>query len=451
MTDATTRTSDLSRQLPGLVSTPGTDRYAATTAIWAKQVGIAPTAIVHCRGPRDVQAAVRAARERDLPLSVRGGGHDWAGRALCDGVVIDLSAMRDTVVAPDRKSAVIGGGARLSDVTAVTDPLHLAVAAGSVASVGLTGLALGGGYGPLIGRCGLALDNVLEAQIVLADGSLVSANAEHDEELFWALRGGGGNFGVVTSMRHRLHELSSVHSGLLIYPFSEATTVLACCATIADSMPDEFSVQVGMAAGPDGTLAVMVIPTWCGPPEEGETRLAPFLKLGTLLSGRVERKSYGALLATFDPMLVNDLRVFIDTCWIPALDAGSIDTFVTTMKDAVSPGCAIVTHDFRGAATRVAEGDTAFGLRREHILIEVLAMFPDQFNAADDLRHRDWTRRTRKAFAGAMQGGYPNLLGRDDPDRAMMSYGRNAERLIKAKHRYDPDNVFSSAIPLPHR
>ncbi len=449
MTHLMTQTTDLSRRLPGLVSMPGEDRYAAATGIWAKQLDVAPRAVIHCLTPADVQAAVAAARERDLPLSVRGGGHDWAGRALCDGVVIDLSAMRDAVVAPDHKSAVIWGGARVSDVTTVTERLHLAATAGSIASVGMTGLALGGGYGPLIGRCGLALDNMLEAQIVLADGSLVSADAEHNGELFWALRGGGGNFGVVTSMRHRLHALPSVHSGLLIYPFSEAATVLERCAVIATSMPDEFSVQVGIAAGPDGAFSVMVIPTWCGLPEEGETRLAPFLQLGTLLSGKIERKSYSALLATFDPIVVNGLRVFIETCWIPALDTGSIDTFVTAMKDAVSPGCAIVTHDFRGAAARVAEDATAFGLRRDHILIEVLAMFPDRSDSLDDLRHRNWTRSTRKAFAGAMRGGYPNLLGRDDLDRAAMSYGGNAERLIKAKRRYDPDNVFSSAIPLP--
>jgi FAD/FMN-containing dehydrogenase len=262
----------LSQQLPDRVSLPGDDRYAKATQIWAKPVGDMPRAIVHCRNAEDVQTAIRAARERDLPLSVRGGGHDWAGRALCDGIVIDLGEMRSVVVSSDHRTATISGGARAGDVTAVTDPFHLAAVAGSVGRVGMTGLALGGGYGPLIGRFGLALDNVLAAQIVLADGSIVSADPENNAELFWALRGGGGNFGVVTAMRHRLHDVPSVHSGLLVYPFSEAKAVLEGCAAVAASAPEELTVQLALVADPSGALVVLVIPTWCGLPEQAEAR-----------------------------------------------------------------------------------------------------------------------------------------------------------------------------------
>jgi FAD/FMN-containing dehydrogenase len=439
----------LKQQLPGLVSMQGDDRYAAATNIWAKPVGTTPRAIVHCRTAEDVQAAILTARERDLPLSVRGGGHDWAGRALCDGIVIDLSGMRDVVLGPDRGTVTVSGGARAGDVTTVTDPLHLAVVAGSVGAVGITGLTLGGGYGPLIGRFGLALDNMLAAQIVLADGRIVDADADNHADLFWALRGGGGNFGVVTEMRLRLHELPSVHSGLLVYPFSEAEEVLQRCVALAASAPDELSMQLGLIADPTGTVAVMVVPTWSGPPEQGEARLAPFLEFGTLLAGQIERKSYGALLATFDPYFVNGLRVAMETCWLPTLDAAGIDKFIHAMKTAVSPGCAIVTHDFKGGASRVAEGATAFGLRRDHIMVEVLAIFPDRSEPADELRHRDWARAVRESFASALPGGYPNLLGKDDAVRAASSFGGNAARLMEIKRRYDPDNVFSSAIPLP--
>ena len=449
MTEVTTRQADLSRRLPGLVSMPGEDRYAATIAIWAKQTGVAPTAVVHCSRPEHVQAAIRTARDVNLPLSVRGGGHDWAGRALCDGLVIDLSGMRDVVIAPDRSTALIGGGARASDVVAVTEPLGLALVGGSAACVGVAGLTLGGGYGPLIGRHGLALDNLLEAEVVLADGSIVSASDEQHKELFWALRGGGGNLGVVTALRCRLHELPSVHTGLLLYPFSEAKQVLGRCTALAVSMPDEFSVQVGIAAGFDGTFAVLVAPAWCGRPDEGETRLAPFLQLGTLLGGTIERKSYGSLLSMFDAFVVDGLRVVMETSWLETLDGDSIDALIAAMKNAVSPGCAIVTHEFKGAASRVAADATAFGLRRDHILIEILAMFPNGSDALQEQRHLDWARSTRDRLTRAMPGGYPNLLGRDDADRAKASYGGNAERLLAAKRRYDPDNIFSSTIPLP--
>lgn len=440
----------LEERLPSLVSRPGDDRYVGATAIWPKPVGRMPRAVVHCQTPEDVQSAIRAARDCDLPLSVRGGGHDWAGRALCDGIVIDLSGMNGVVVGPEKRSARLSGGARASDVLAVTDPLRLAAVTGSVGAVGMAGLTLGGGYGPLIGRLGLALDNLLAAEVVLADGRLVVATHDHEEELFWALRGGGGNFGVVTAMHHRLHDLPSVRSGMLIYPFSEAKGVLERCVDLAASLPEDLTFQLAFAAGPDGTPVVLIVPTWCGRPEEGEARVAPFLKLGTLLAGVVEAMPYGASLSAFDAYVVNGQRTFMETCWLPALDSGTIDVFIEAMGSAVSPGCAIVTHEFKGAASRVPVEATAFGLRRDHMLVEILAAFVDRSDKLEEQRHRQWTRATLQAFnAMALPGGYPNLLPGDDADRAAKSYGRNAERLIKVKQHYDPDNVFRSAIPLP--
>jgi FAD/FMN-containing dehydrogenase len=205
----------LSERLPGRVSTPGDKGYAEATAIWAKPVGRTPRVVVHCHTAEDVRFAIRAGRDCDLPLSVRGGGHDWAGRALCDGVVIDLSGMRSVTIASDRM-AHVSGGARAADVVAATDLLSLATATGSVGVVGMAGLTLGGGYGPLVGRFGLALDNLEAAEVVLADGRVVTAEREGEEELLWALRGGGGNFGVFTTMRFKLHPLPSVRAGMLL-------------------------------------------------------------------------------------------------------------------------------------------------------------------------------------------------------------------------------------------
>jgi FAD/FMN-containing dehydrogenase len=440
----------LRKQLPGGLSRPGDARYAAATAIWAKPVGHMPRAVAHCRTQLDVQAAIRGARDCDLTLSVRGGGHDWAGRALCDGLVIDLSGMNDVVVGSDNRSARISGGARASDVVAVTDPLDAASVAGSVGAVGMAGFTLGGGYGALVGRFGLALDNLVAAEVVLADGRVVVANHDTEDELFWALRGGGGNFGVVTEMHHRLHNLPSVRSGMLIYPFREARAVLGRSADIAASTPEDLTVQVGCVCGPNGTPAVLVVPTWCGPADEGEPQVAPFLKLGTLLAGAVGTTSYGASLPLFDPYIIDGQRVFMETCWLPALDSSSVDVFIQAMETAVSPGCAIFTHEFKGAASRVSAEATAFGLRRDHVLVEILATFTDRSDQLEEQRHRQWARDTLRAFdAMALPGGYPNFLVAGDVDRVAKSYGRNAERLARAKQHYDPDNVFCSAIPLP--
>jgi FAD/FMN-containing dehydrogenase len=451
MTSSIERTLQrLEGQLPGRVSRPGDNRYIAATALWAKPIGRMPRAVVHCRTAQDVQLAIVAARDSDLSLSVRGGGHDWTGRALCDGLVIDLSGMNDVLVEPDHLTARISGGARASDALAVTDPRGLAVVTGSCGAVGMAGLTLGGGYGPLIGRFGLALDNLIAAGVVLADGRIVTAEQDREEELFWALRGGGGNFGVVTAMRIRLHNLPNVLSGMLVYPFSEAKSVLEGCIDIAASTPEELTIQLGFIVGPTGAPVVLVVPTWCGPPGQGDAHVAPLLKLGTVLDNTLDAMRYGASLATFDAYITNGQRALIETCWLPALDSRSIDVIIEAMKTAVSHGCAIFTHEFRGAASRVAPGATAFGLRHQHCLVEIVATFVDRSDESEEPRHQRWARAALAAFnAMALPGGYPNMLAGSDVERATKSFGRNAERLIKAKRLYDPDNVFRSAIPLP--
>jgi len=450
VTDLIVRTLHrLSLQMPGRVFVPGQDHYNATTAIWAKS-DRTPRAVVHCHAAQDVQAAIRAARSCDIPLSVRGGGHDWAGRALCDGLVIDLSGMKRVNLYLQNGTARVGGGTRASALLTAIEPFGMAAVTGSCGPVGMAGLTLGGGYGPLIGRFGLALDNLLSAEVVLSDGRIVTAWHDREEELFWALRGGGGNFGVVTDMHVQLHYLSSVRSGMLVYPFTEARTVLEGCAAISASAPDDLTVQLGFVTGADDKPVVLVVPTWCGPAEEGERRTGPFLRLGTLLAGTVEAMSYKASLAAFDHFIVNGQRTFMETCWLPPMDDGSIAPFIEAMKHAVSPGCGLFTHEFKGAASRVPTDATAFGLRRDHLLVEILAATDEQADEQVHGRHREWAGDALRAFdAVALPGGYPNLLAPGDDDRAAWSFGINANRLGRAKRRYDPDNVFRSTIPLP--
>jgi FAD/FMN-containing dehydrogenase len=269
----------LAARLPGQASTPGDDGYAAATAIWSKAVGRVPRAVVHCRTVEDVRSAVSVARDCGLPLSVRGGGHDWAGRALCDGIVVDLTGMRDVTIASDGSRARVGGGALASDVASRTDELGLAAVTGSIGAVGLCGLTLGGGYGPLNGRFGLASDNLTEAEVVLASGQVVIAGAEGDPDLLWALQGGGGNFGVVTRMSIRLHRVPSVYTGLIMYHLSEATAVLDRVQEFCRTAPEHLTVQLALVSSPDGEPVAAVVPTWSGDVESGEKEVASLLSL----------------------------------------------------------------------------------------------------------------------------------------------------------------------------
>jgi FAD/FMN-containing dehydrogenase len=438
----------LDHQLRCRVSRPGDTGYVAATAIWAAPTGPMPRAVVHCENKEDVQWAIRAARELDLPLSVRGGGHDWAGRSLCSGIVIDLSGMNGVVVDVGDRMAWISGGALASDLLSATDSLGFAAVTGSCGGVGMAGLTIGGGYGPLIGRFGLAIDNLIEAEVVLADGRVVAAGAGSEDELFWALRGGGGGFGVVTLMRYRLHDLPSIRAGSLLFPFAEARAVLEGCAEIVASASDELTFQVGLVIGPDGAPVVTIMPVWCGSPEHGETAVAPFFKLGTPLAGAVEAMPSGGHIALTDPFVVHGQRVLMETCWLPSL-GGSIDAFLQASATAVSSGCKVITHEFRGAASRVPADATAFGLRRDHVLVEIIASCASDADLSVVQRHRQWSETTLRGFDDtALPGGYPNLLG-VDPERAAKSYGDNAARLVRAKRQYDPDNVFRAAIPLP--
>jgi len=270
--------------------------------IWNAAVQHRPALIVRAESPRDVQEAIQVARDRGMRLSVLGGGHDWAGRAVCDGgLVIDLSGTRSVTVDARAQVATVGGGATAADVLGAAAAYGLVAAAGNVGCVGMT---LGGGYGPLNGRFGLALDNLLGAEVVLADGRIVTADANHEPELFWALRGGGGNFGVVTSMRVRLHPLDRLIGGMIVFPWSQAATVWRGLGEVLSTAPDELTVQSGLLAGPDGRPAVYLAPAWSGDLRSGETAIGALVELGTPLTTQVAPMAYGEMLGQFDAWAV---------------------------------------------------------------------------------------------------------------------------------------------------
>jgi FAD/FMN-containing dehydrogenase len=442
---------ELRAAISGRVALPGDEYYDKGTRVWNGAVRHRPAIVAFCKRPEEVQAAVRAARRHGLPLAVRGGGHDWAGRALRDGgLVIDLTAMRDVVVDPRSRVATVAGGALAKDVAGAAGAHSLVAALGNCGTVGMAGLTLGGGYGPLSGTCGLAADNLLGAEIVLADGRLVTTGPDAEPDLLWALRGGGGNFGVVTSLRVRLHPARHMLAGTIIYNWNEASSILRRYQAFAATAPDELGVSVGVMSGSDGAPALMIVPLWNGDPQRGERAMEDLQAFGTPLSAQVGPATYADMLVQWDAWVeaVDGSHWDVRTRSLPALTADAAEAIIAAKARAASPLCSIFWHHFHGAATRMAPNGTAFGLRSEHIMVEIVAGWkPD---GDDGAAYRRWAQDLWQSLAPlALPGGYANLLGPDDREQARGAYGGNATRLRALKRRFDPDGVFASAIPLP--
>jgi hypothetical protein len=323
---ARTMVDELRMSVSGGIALPGDESYADACQVWNGAVNHRPAMIAFCERVGDVESAVRIARRHGLPLSVRGGGHDWAGRALCpDGLVLDLTRMRGVVIDPQEEVATVAGGATIKDVAVAAAVHGLVAAVGNCSAVGMAGLTLGGGYGPLSGRYGLAADNLLGAEVVLADGRCVTTDANNDPDLFWAIRGGGGNFGVVTSMRIRLHRAGDLLSGSIIYPLSEAGMVLRRYGEFAATAPDDLGMSIAMMSGPDGQRALALMPLWNGDKEQGERVLRDLQSLGTPQFAQVGPMTYGDILAQSGPFVALGRHWEIRTRWLPALKPDAVD------------------------------------------------------------------------------------------------------------------------------
>ena len=419
--------------------------YDTARRIWNGAIDRHPALIARCADDQDVAAAVRTAREHDLPLSVRGGGHDWSGRALREGgLVLDLSAQRGVTVDPAAGTAVAQGGATAGDVVTAAARYGLAPVTGTVKAVGIASLALAGGYGPLCGRYGLAADNLLGANLVLADGARARAGAAGDTDLYWALRGGGGTFGVVTTARYRLHPLASILAGLILFTLAQAAAVLRGYAEIAAAAPDELTVMAGFV-GIDGQPMLFLFPAWSGDPDRGQDTISALQRLGTPVTAQIAPMPYQDALGMFDPSVVNGRHYHMATRWLPALTEDTARLLAAAAASATSPLSAIAVHHFHGAAARVPAPDTAFALRRDHLLVEILAAWEPSTHAGGTA-HRAWAEHLSGQLApGSLPGGYPNLLAPADSGRLQLAYGPNAARLKDLKQRYDPGGVFSTA------
>ena len=435
-----------------LISTDHAD-YDVARAVWNGAIDRRPRLIARCIGTADVVAAVRFAREHDLEIAIRGGGHNVAGTAVCDGgIVIDLSAMRGVRVDPAGRRAWVQGGALWGDVDHETQAHGLATTGGIVSHTGVAGLTLGGGVGWLMRKHGLTIDNLLAADIVTADGTKLRASEHEHPDLFWALRGGGGNFGVVTSFEFRLHSVGpAVLAGPIFWDASDAGEVLCCYRDVIHSAPDELGTVVRFGTVPPLSIipedlhwrpAVMIGACYAGRIEDGERLLRPLRTAGTPLLDLVGPTQYVGFQSALDSTVVHGWKYYWKSTHLPELSDDLIDAIAEHAFSCSSPRSYAAMFHLKGAVSRVGEGATAFGNRQASHAITLDGVWRPGEDFAD--QETAWVRKFFAAIGRFREGVYVNFLGGDeDPGRVREAYGDSVyNRLVDVKTTYDPDNIF---------
>jgi FAD/FMN-containing dehydrogenase len=427
----------------GEIITSASASYDTARQIWNGMIDRRPRVILRCSGNEDVHSAVRFAAERDLHPSIRAGGHNVAGTAIIeDGLVIDVSQMKGIAVDADARTVAAQTGLLWGEFDRATQANGLATTGGLVSTTGIAGLTLGGGVGWLMGRCGLSCDNTLAYQIVTAEGEMIRADPEQHTDLFWALKGGGGNFGVVTSITYRLHPIKTVLSGMIIHPLSRARDVLRHFRDFAQrGLPDELTVYAGAVTTPDGTPVVMLVPCYCGDDlAEGERLIASLREFGPPVADLVGRVPYLQLQQMLDGSVPHGNRSYWKSNFLRDLPDEAIDTFVHLLECCPSPSSVTMLEHMHGAATRVAPEETAFHARKEGFDLVVLSLWQ---SPKHDESNRSWTRAFYAAMSPWSAGSvYGNALSDDDNARFDEAYGSNYQRLSKIKAKYDPSNRF---------
>ncbi len=434
---------DLESRFRGEILTAGSPQYETSRKIWNSMIDRRPRAIARCLAPEDVQTAVRFAAEQSIYPAIRGGGHNAAGLAMVDdGLVIDVSPMKAITVDSGHRTAIAQSGLTWGEFDRETHEHGVATTGGLISTTGIAGLTLGGGVGWLMNRCGLVCDNTLNYDVVLAGGDLVHANASEYPDLFWALKGGGGNFGVVTSITYRMYPISEVVSGLVLHPLAHAREVLKFYRDFTMAgLPDELTVYVAALSTPDGIPVVGLIPAWCGASlEEGERAIEPLRKFGSPIADMVSRMPYPAMQQMIDVIAPYGLRSYWKARFLKHLPDEAIERFVEFANTATSPRSLAILEHAHGAVGRVPTEATAFPTRRAPYDFVVIGAWTE---AAEDGRHIDWTRRFFAAMEPWAEGtAYVNALDQDDSARIAEAYGPNYDRLRAVKAKYDPENRF---------
>ena len=426
----------------GAVLCPGQDGYDAARTVPNAMIDRRPAAIVRCTGAADVIGCVRFAGEHDLLVSVRGGGHSVAGKSVCDdGLMIDLSAMKGIRVNPSRKTVRAETGLTLGEFDRETQAFGLATTLGVVSKTGIAGLTLGGGWGHLHAKYGLALDNVIGADVVTADGRLLTANASQNEDLFWGVRGGSGNFGIVTSLQYRLHELGPVFGGAVFHPAAKAEEVLHFFRDYSQTIPDELVIQCGAFSLPDKTPVFAVAACYCGRPLEGERVLKPLRTFLPPIADAIGEMTYLQLQGMFDPFFPPGRLTYVKSNFIRDLNDDAVRAIAEFAGRSPSPlSFAPFVEHWHGAATRVGITDTAFP-HRQHSYN--LMFWSNWESPSQSDKNIQWTRTAWSALRPLLvEDSYGNYVSDEGDLFARAAYGPNYERLVALKNKYDPMNFF---------
>ncbi|MCE9679489.1 FAD-binding oxidoreductase [Shewanella sp. AS1] len=446
-----TKLDNFKQQFGGDLLLPSDSSYDEVRQIWNAMIDRKPALIARCTSAEDVVSAVNFARDNQLLLSVRGAGHNIAGNAICDdGLMIDLSLMKKVMVDPDSKTAIAEPGCTLADLDGATQKHGLAVPVGINSTTGIAGLTLGGGFGWLSRKFGMTVDNLLSANVVTADGRQVRASLTENEDLFWGLRGGGGNFGIVTQFEYQLHSLGpDVLSGLIVFPFEQAKSVITQFARFTETAPEELSVWMVSRKAPPlpflpesvhGKEVVVLALCYAGDPALGEQLIAPLRNFGNIVGEHVGVQPFVAWQQAFDPLLTPGARNYWKSHNFTSLSEGAIDTAIEYAGTLPSPQCEIFIASIGCATCRPAADAMAYSCRDANYVLNVHVRWED---AGDDARCIAWAREFfAKTKPFASDGVYINFLTEDESERTEFAYGATYRRLQQLKTKYDPNNLF---------
>ncbi len=430
--------------LRGALLRPSDDGYDAARKVWNGMIDKHPALIARCAGPADVLQCVRFARDHDLLVSVRGGGHNYAGKSVCDdGLLIDVSPMKGIRVDPGRRTVQAQAGLKLGEFDRETQAFGLATTLGVNTDTGIAGLTLGGGYGWLGGKYGLACDNVLAVDVVTADGQLVTASASENADLFWGVRGAGANFGIVTSFEYQLRPVGPVLGGLVLYPMSQDKEVLRCFDEFARTCPDEVSLVGLLLTTPDGTPAVGIAACYCGPLAQGEKILQPLRTFTAPLADLIAPTPYVKMQTLFDEAWPPGRLYYNKSSIVRNLSEAVIETFLAYTRTMPTRLSGIAFQQLHGAASRVGVEDTAFPHRYDHLSFYV---HPATDDPADCPKMIRWARECWQAVQPFVEqamyvNGLEDALEEGD-QRVREAYGPHYQQLIALKNKYDPTNFF---------
>jgi FAD/FMN-containing dehydrogenase len=435
----------LEASLSGEVLTPDAPGYDEARRIHNGLIDKRPTVIARCRHTADVVDAINFGRDEGMEISVRGGGHNVAGKAVTDGgLMIDLSPMKGIHVDPVRQTVRAQPGVLVGELDRASAAFGLATPSGVVSSTGIAGLTLGGGLAWLMSRYGTAVDNLLSAEVVLASGEIVTAGEDADAELFWALRGGGGNFGVVTSFEYRAHPVADVLGGPVLHPVAAAPELFSFYRDFASDLPDDLGTQAAFLHAPDrsGTKLCGIATCHCGgDAQRAEAQIRPVRDFGTPVADMIARVPYPAINTGMDWLFPKGTCDYWTSAFFEELSEEAIAAMVAAFERAPSDLCALVLEDFHGAATRVDPTSTAYPHRQPGFNLLVISSWRD---AADTEAGIAWAHDTFAALAPyTAKRAYTNYLSADDHEaRVREAYGPNYDRLVQLKRRYDPHNLF---------